>query len=465
MSTSWSVPVLSKDNIIVNEKWSRTGQALLRRQRETDMPEPLTKAKHPVDRDILWYVAAFIIGFGCSIFISFVGELYVGEIGLAGIAFIWFSRSPLHWDISNRALRWATVLLLLMLGALVFADIYNGSAPDDYLRGWSRVVLLIVDMLAISGLAVGRDSRRFLWYMFGSCVGGVVVPLVTDHSLLANWKFGGGVPCTLLIALLICFRLSWVWQAVILTCVGTFNIYMDFRSLGGICVAAALFCFVRSHRSLGLRAMYFPLIVAIACSGLFTWDLLQWSSSSDTDTRRAESNEGRYMSIVIALEAISDSPLVGHGSWPRSRAYADTLADHSTEFALQQDADDADLIPAHSMILQGWLEAGLLGAVFFSWYIGSLLAAIARLMVRDTMGNFSPFVFTFLILALWDALFSPFAGIHRFDVAIGIALIAYQWREMHQSAAPSPEPLPAAEPALALPQLRVRPGKWGPTWR
>ena len=75
---------------------------------------------------------------------------------------------------------WRSPLFLLFLagqaialGAYVASDLYRGSAPHDFLRGWARMIFLGVDLAAIAYL-VGCHARNFLLLLVGVQFGEII---------------------------------------------------------------------------------------------------------------------------------------------------------------------------------------------------------------------------------------------------------------------------------------------------
>ncbi|HZL35137.1 MAG TPA: hypothetical protein VFC78_07495 [Tepidisphaeraceae bacterium] len=131
--------------------------------------------------------------------------------------------------------------------------------------------------------------------------------------------------------------------------------------------------------------------------------------------------------MKFSLEAIVASPLLGYGSWPRSRALAHEYLRQMTLHAGHNwwlPEGDRDLIPSHSQLMQAWLEAGILGVPFFCYLIMSSCSWLKRLIGQLELGAATGLVVIFLTMSVWDALFSPFSGAVRISIAITVALIA-----------------------------------------
>lgn len=74
---------------------------------------------------------------------------------------------------------------------------------------------------------------------------------------------------------------------------------------------------------------------------------------------------GRSESLV-AVQAIADSPVLGHGSWARDRRYVELHHAIKVEYGLpvfDAERGKRDLIPTHSYLLGSWVEGGFLGGL------------------------------------------------------------------------------------------------------
>jgi O-antigen ligase len=65
-----------------------------------------------------------------------------------------------------------------------------------------------------------------------------------------------------------------------------------------------------------------------------------------------------------------------------------------------------DRIPTHSALLGAWVQAGLLGAVFWMWVLSVALRAGFRMFLSSAS---LPLAAYMIVALMWDALFSPCA--------------------------------------------------------
>ncbi|MEJ7608898.1 MAG: hypothetical protein WKF37_22150, partial [Bryobacteraceae bacterium] len=170
---------------------------------------------------------------------------------------------------------------------------------------------------------------------------------------------------------------------MVILAAGALNFYMGFRSLGLTCLLTALFLVLKESKRFRLtrikwtRVATVALIGGVSLYGVYTaygysaskgWlgederEKYVAQTSGDLGLCWADVNDSRV------TRAIFDSPIIGHGSWAKDE-YVEALA-----FALQKHGyglgeaeGESDLIPSHSYITGAWVEAGILGAVFWIW--------------------------------------------------------------------------------------------------
>lgn len=149
---------------------------------------------------------------------------------------------------------------------------------------------------------------------------------------------------------------------------------------------------------------------------------------------RAQSGDGPLALLVggrkelpFSAVAVLDSPMVGQGSSAslnseqRVRAYQ-YLEDQ--DLRLQQ-ADyillESQPVPLHSFLLQAWVKAGILGALFWAYLCLAAGAAILRpphhWRLYDPLGPF------LAVNLMWTILFSPFGAGARLEAALSVVII------------------------------------------
>ncbi len=131
---------------------------------------------------------------------------------------------------------------------------------------------------------------------------------------------------------------------------------------------------------------------------------------------------GRAESLV-STQAIIDSPIIGHGSWARDIHYVELWVTRLEQagYEIQGDPFESNLIPTHSHLFGAWVEAGVLGGIFWLWALWTTVRGLYAAIVRPT--PFSGFIVFICLSLIWDILFSPFGLDRRVTTAAWLVLV------------------------------------------
>ena len=331
------------------------------------------------------------------------------------------------------------LLILLWLAAQVVTDIVRRSAFEDYARGWSKILLTLIAFTVLYPLLYGR-RRRILLYGWGLALGAALLfwfnpdRLGEDHP----WKFGISYPITLAVFLWISRRSSRTVEAVLLAVlIGLLNVYLNARSRGGFCLATAAYLVAGSlWRRRGSPPVHVHLktilvsATAMILAGLLVISAYEYAAGAgllgNEARRKYEAQASGKFGILLggrsdllgAFAAVYDSPLLGHGSWARDPRYVLLDLQAMAQFGYENTEDmenelvsNGFRIPAHSFLLEGWVESGLAGAVFWGWVFLVGLGALLRF--RPARLEFSPIAAFGVCSLLWDIAFTSYGSQYR----------------------------------------------------
>lgn len=320
----------------------------------------------------------------------------------------------------------------LALAAYVVSDVWRGSAPHDFVRGWARMVFLAVDLAAIAYL-VGCSALNFVLLLVGVQLGEVLKVLLQGALFGDVWKFGYALPVTVG-ALLLAGRFGLVVSGCAAAALGVLHFALDFRSLGMLCLLVAALVGVQAFPR-AARAWIAP--VGLAC-GLALGVAVYAHTRSDREGQRStRSDVERTAMVVAALEAFRDSPLVGHGSWFSRTEVMDNFMVLREEgarlagvggFAGANEIEE-EPVALHSQLLVTLAEGGLFGAAFFIPYALGLAWALHNQVVVRAWTPLSALRHFVLCLALFHVFLSPFSGAHRVGIALAAVLVVLIHRE------------------------------------
>lgn len=376
-------------------------------------------------------VLSFLIPLTQFIEFKFIGHLYAPVIELA-ILF------PILFVSRGRMLNRRLPSMFLLLGTLwllsqVITDLIRQSTFHDYSRGWALIAFTLVDFASLYLLLVGRQ-RRIMLYAAGLAIGGILAyffnPNIFTHG--HPWKFGYGFAVTFLLALFATY-VGWrhkyrpLWPAMILMSSACLNIYMGFRSLGGVCFLASVYLlmqklygrsFTNNIRFKKRSVLIIAFAIAFGAFGILkTYEYAAGSGFLGVKAQQLYEgqSEGKYglllggrSELLVSGRAILASPIIGYGSWAKNCYYASLLTNLQLQLGYAAPYDNNCLLPTHSFIFGAWVDAGILGAVFWIWVLTLSFRVITRLY--RTLEPMTPLIAFIVFNITWNIFFSPYGA-------------------------------------------------------
>ena len=372
--------------------------------------------------------AAFLIGLLQPVTIVFVGKMPLSEPllvlvllhGAVAVAQARVLPAPLP---SPRAFTFLIVCQLIAFGSYVVTDLWRHSLPFDMIRGWLRMIFLLIDIAALS-LLFGAGNRTFVLMLVGLAFSAVLTclkgPLFGDY-----WKFCFAYPVTIVILLAIP-RYMGVCATIAVSCgLGILHLLMHFRSLGMQCLLLAALLLGTTTVPRVYRKYLFIICLPLILAAL-PWTLERLLNN--TGGRASRSNVERSAMLQAAWEGFRASPLVGNGSWfSRSYVWDNFLTIRSqkafeTGDSLGFNSHEFEGIAIHSQILTALAEGGVLGATFFLAYSALILAGLWVLLTDSTWCWLTPIRLSILISSFCGIIMSPFSGTARLEIAMAVAV-------------------------------------------
>jgi hypothetical protein len=128
--------------------------------------------------------------------------------------------------------------------------------------------------------------------------------------------------------------------------------------------------------------------------------------------------------FVGGLIAISESPVIGYGSWPldRTRIFARACEIMEVKLNPLYYKLGYPLVPTHSHILGAWVEAGLVGS-FFWFYVLWIVGRAVYLPIRDEK-RLQFWVVSSNLALIWAIFFSPISA--RLETSFLLGLLFCQ---------------------------------------
>ncbi len=422
-----------------------TNRRLLRRQ--TFRRRGFTQFRIPRFTSHLADLAALAIGLTSTATVRFVGELPVSEVILLALL-------PIILAVHGRRVlkpEFKVVFSLLGLWLLgqAITDIYRHTATLEWVRGDAAIIFFGLDILGLV-ILLRKNNRRKVLFLAGTAVGSILVTLIhpSEFAQEEPWKFGYALGVITLVVLISCFfyaRRNYMIAGLLILGITGVNLLLNYRGPIGqlLIVIALVFPLVpeqfgrlrilpRSGGALRVAILFGMSLAAAWVAGR----LVEFVTSAGLISEAArEKNEGELRGgslllggrpeILVSIQAVKDSPILGHGSWPQDPRYVEMLFDIQLERGVY-DVDDMSayetyLIPTHSHLMGAWVWAGILGASF--WFYIFWLAARATIRVAILRPPLAP-VYAYLVVGMfWQIMFSPFGLNMRMSDAIAIVVM------------------------------------------
>ena len=339
----------------------------------------------------------------------------------------------------KREYLWFYVLTFAWLLGTIVADLYVGIGLPWRMKGIARVVFFAADFMLLA-ILINNKTRRMI--VFALSIVAVMLVFSRDFQgdLLVEWKFGISSAVTLL-ALLGCSyyyaRKKYRNCIIIYLVLVVLNLKFAFRSQMVVDLVAAVLTipiFDRHGPAAGnpssntVKALKPILLLALAGGAVFVasetikFAAKQGLFDEDTAAKFQSQSQGKLGVLfggrpetLVAIQAIRDSPIIGHGSFAADQRYLDLKADLMYENGYSDSDQSADVngnsIPTHSHLTMAWVESGILGGVLWIYILVLVIRAILRITtVRPPL---SPLYCYLLVNFVWDIFYSPFGSINR----------------------------------------------------
>src|SRR5262249_15433533 len=98
-----------------------------------------------------WLAAATLVcGIASARMVNLIGEIYLGEVLLVQLALIVLMVQRERRLMAVPGFGTLVQLAVLMLAGYVLSDLYRDTHAAQFLRGWARVVLQVLDFMALA---------------------------------------------------------------------------------------------------------------------------------------------------------------------------------------------------------------------------------------------------------------------------------------------------------------------------
>lgn len=391
--------------------------------------------------------AVFILGAAGAYSVTIVGALPGDELLL--IPFLPILLLAKGSRAFNRRYLLFHVLTAAWLLGTFIADLYNGSPTGSRLKGIARVVFFAADFIALAIVINGKTRRMVI---FALSIVAVMLTYVWEFrgEFLLQWKFGGSSALIILSLLASSYyyarRKYWVCIGISIV-LAWLNLIYAFRSQMGIVLASAVLIvpLFPEHQTLhgahsirGRNLVKLVVLLSLAggaaylASQLITYAAGHGFFEDDLAEKFQTQSEGKLGVLVggrpetlVAIQAIRDSPIIGHGSFAVDPRYLELEQDIQYEYGYS-DSDTPEnvypSIPTHSHLTMAWVESGILGGLLWIYILALTVRAIMQVALLRP--NLAPLYSYLLVNFVWDILYSPLGSVNRLWAAY-LVLLSY----------------------------------------
>jgi len=403
-------------------------------------------------------VKMFLYAVLAGIRINVIGQLGGNEI-LAVVDSLSIPQwKKLYRDVPD--IKKVNIAYVFMFIFQVISDFINHSDSHDYIRGWAAIIMAIITLNFLAKILLKTfDSIIFffigtaLYFIFfkpqddytfgdfGENMGSFkfyVIPIVNNLVFVASLIIMGKSkkPNNPIVALFLFY--------------GLVCITFDARSNGAFFIITSLFFlfkeqFISYSRT---KALALLMIFLILFQGLYIVYVKEVQSGkiggehTEVQMKRVNySYNPLYLLFIgrteffVAIKAIQDEPVFGHGSWAPDPTGEYTLMilamqDEDQNVAALFKSDERHLIiPAHSVLIGAWLDGGV-GAFIAIMFIFILyLRRCFYLLANKSFiySRYFPILVYFMLNGFWIFLFSPLPHIKdSLPLMIAFVTVMYQ---------------------------------------
>ena len=418
-------------------------------------------------KKIIGHGLAFTVGLTGEFEYELVGTLRVSELILLGYLVLMTGMGMLPKLFSLPYAKTVASLGVVWLLGQYISDSVNDTSRINSLKGHAHIGMTLVSVAAMVLLFVG-DVNRYASYLVGLFFCRLINRLVgveVNTGSVEYWDLyiGGWASCLLILAMLFLLhkKFKGTMVAPMVIPYGCASMAFGGRSHGLIFLLTGVGLWYGARGGFevlakqGGRKLFYAgcasFLALLFIFQVYVYCALQgYLGTKPRAQLMATRNPYNPVQVLIAgrggiqcaVHAISDAPIVGHGSRALKRKYI-------TREVMRREGSDLTMIPVHSCILGAWVFSGILGLPF---WIAAYVIHI-RLYKSSIVSGHPQFIFlaSYLLAdSMWQILFSGH-GYARFPwpplLAVNIVLLTHSLAKQSVAAEeePSTESVPLFE--------------------
>ena len=364
---------------------------------------------------------SILFGFTFQYSIDFIGKLYVSQIIIMITFFILFFKNNKEFNIYNKTI---FILAFLWLINQIISDIFNESVYRDYARGNIKIILTIFAFYVFDRFSnLKKDSLLIIIFWIFTISELYDLFRLNSSNFASIWKFGLGITVTFLVLFIDHFteQKRKKLTGIIIFLIGVFSLLVGTRYLFLFNTITCFFLFQNLifknpnkkkliFSFIGFGTLFFSMISIYNYS--MKSGLLDQNFTSKT-LRQSSGDYGVFLGgrheILSSYKAIIDAPIIGHGSWAKNCEYIDYLNTqlYKLNYNIVREYGDCQ-IPAHSVILESWVNSGIFGFIFWLYILRLLVIKFKNIVLNSSTTD--PIFIFIITMCFWDILFSPYGS-------------------------------------------------------
>lgn len=397
----------------------------------------------------------FFIGIFSGFYIRVIGILCVSEIVLLLVAFYILLTRKVSYK-HNKQFKNIIILSVLAFVGTIISGVVNGSSFIDITKWLFTIFLFVVDLIAVFWLLSDKVTR-IIYYLFFSMIGvlltSTILPQFSVHALVnveneviqktlserldlnAELFAYQYAPIFLFLIAFLYGKMPKLTIAIMFFA-GVFFLFGDSRHLFLIYeLAAVIMMFLgvvneqnKMIKMQKMRKNVLPFLIILFGAAIVIKSSYEYMAKNGIlgewaqykyELQSSNNNDivlGSRMITFEGLYIILKDPIWGFGP------YAVDKNGYAQEFArmMKTEYDSSRILGGHSFLVQFWTYGGILALLLWLYVIYLGINFIINGIVYEP--SLTPFLLIFVILLLYNILFSPFGN--RVSNAYALVMIS-----------------------------------------
>lgn len=391
-----------------------------------------------------WNFSIVLLGIISAI--NFQLRVLLIPLELFAVFYLFFSFKSLL-NLEHHGLR-RFLKLLLFLGLLLifvqyFTDLYLDVPTIETAKSTASILTLV--SLIFSGITLlSQDGQRLKSFLLGYILSSLLTYFAFSDEYVKtdSWKFLFANMSTVAILLALGYaQMPNIFRIVVIVALSLIHLAFGARSAALLTLLPVITLVLPRNvmaKKRGLVAIFLSILALSMLTEQFYQQLSLDGRLGISQQEKALQQFGSGPLLLFArsellyeIGAIKENPWFGKGSNPiLSESLLTNVSLKQESYGLQVKKTaafrsylESGSIPLHSMIFSSWVEAGLVGAMFWMIFLFFILRYIRVVAASNSaLGLLTTY---FLLSALWSLFFSPLGAGSRLFIALGVTCIAH----------------------------------------